>query len=114
MDAAGNANGNANTLAGLADPNDTQSQIDGQDFVSFYAGIAAGAGRRTPPPRTIRGSAAGVTQAQAQRDQISGVSLDGHAAELMQFQRSYEAVSNLLTIVNDMATSLIDIIPEQQ
>jgi len=115
VDAAGNANGNANTLADLADPNNTQSQIDGQDFVSFYAGIAAGAGQENSTAsnnQTVQQQA--VTQAQSQRDQISGVSLDGQAAELMQFQRSYEAVSNLLTIVNDMATSLIDIIPQQQ
>lgn len=115
VDASGNANGNANTLAGLADPNNTQSQIDGQNFVSFFAGIAAGAGQESSTAQTNQTvQQQVVSQAQSQRDQISGVSLDGQAAELMQFQRSYEAVSNLLTIVNDMATSLIDIIPQQQ
>lgn len=115
VDASGNANGNANQLADLADPNATQSQIDGQDFVSFFAGIAAAAGQANSTAtgnQTVQQQA--VTQAQSQRSQISGVSLDGQAAELLQFQRSYQAVAQVLTIVNDAATALIDIIPEQQ
>jgi flagellar hook-associated protein 1 FlgK len=115
VDANGNANGNADQLAGLANPDGTQNQIDGQDFVSFFAGIAAYAGQQNSTAtdnQTVQQQA--VTQAQSQRDQVSKVSLDGQASELLQFQRAYQAVAQVLTIVNDMATSLIDIIPEQQ
>jgi flagellar hook-associated protein 1 FlgK len=114
VDSSGNANGNALQLADLADPNGTQSQIAGQDFVSFFAGIAATAGRENATAtgnQTVQQQA--LTQAQSQRDQISKVSLDGQAAELLQFQRSYQAVSQVLTIVNTVATSLLDIIPLQ-
>jgi flagellar hook-associated protein 1 FlgK len=115
VDASGNANGNANQLADLADPNNTQSQIDGQDFVTFFGGIAAGAGQENATAQTNQTvQQQATTQVQSQRDQISKVSLDGQAAELLQFQRAYQAVSNLLTIVNDTATSLINIITEQQ
>jgi flagellar hook-associated protein 1 FlgK len=115
VDASGNAGGNANQLAALADPNNTQAQIGGQDFVSFFAGIAAGAGQESSTAQTNQTVQQQVSsQAQSQRDQISKVSLDGQAAELLQFQRGYQAISNLLAIVNDTATSLINLITEQQ
>jgi flagellar hook-associated protein 1 len=112
VDASGNANGNANALASLADPNGTQSQIDGEDFVSFFAGIAASAGQANSTAatnQTVQQQV--VTTAQSQRNQISGVSLDGQAAEVLQFQRAYQAVAQVLTIVNDMADAILDVIP---
>jgi flagellar hook-associated protein 1 FlgK len=113
VDSSGNANGNANDLASLSDPNGTQSQIDGQDFVSFYAGIAADAGQENSTAtsnETVQQQV--VTTAQSQRNQISGVSLDGQAAEVLQFQRAYQAVAQVLTIINDLADSILDVIPE--
>jgi flagellar hook-associated protein 1 FlgK len=112
VDSSGNANGNANQLAALADPNNTQSQIDGQDFVSFFAGIASAAGQANSTAttnQTVQQQV--VTTAQSQRDQISGVSLDGQAAAVLQFQRAYQAVAQVLTIVNDLADAILDVIP---
>jgi len=114
VDAAGNANGNASQLASLADPNNTQSQIDGKDFVSFFAGIAAAAGQANSTAttnQTVQQQV--VTTAQSQRDQISGVSLDGQAAEVLQFQRAYQAVSQVLSIINDLANSILALVPQQ-
>jgi flagellar hook-associated protein 1 FlgK len=114
VDAAGNANGNASQLASLADPNNTQSQIDGKDFVSFFAGIAGAAGQANSTAttnQTVQQQV--VTTAQAQRDQISGVSLDGQAAEVLQFQRAYQAVSQVLTIINNLASSILALVPQQ-
>jgi len=114
VDASGNANGNADTLAGLADPNNTQSQIDGEDFVTFYSGIAAATGQENATAtnnQTLQQQV--LTTAQAQRNQISGVSLDGQAAEVLQFQRAYQAVSQVLTIVNNLANSILAWIPQQ-
>lgn len=114
VDASGNANGNANQLAGLADPNNTQSQIDGENFVTFYSGIAAGAGQENATAtsnQTLQQQV--LTTAQSQRNQISGVSLDGQAAEVLQFQRAYQAVSQVLTIINNVANSILALIPQQ-
>lgn len=114
VDASGNANGNANALASLADANNTQSQINGEDFVTFFAGIAASAGQANSTAttnQTVQQQV--VTAAQSQRDQISKVSLDGQAAEVLQFQRAYQAVAQVLTIVNNLASSLLALIPQQ-
>ncbi len=112
VDASGNANGNANALASLADPNSSQSQINGEDFVTFFAGIAAAAGQANSiatTNQTVQQQV--VTTAQSQRSQISGVSLDGQAAEILQFQRAYQAVAQVLTIVNDIADAILNVIP---
>ncbi|HVV44126.1 MAG TPA: flagellar hook-associated protein FlgK, partial [Bryobacteraceae bacterium] len=74
VDASGNANGNANELASLAT---ASGQVGGQSFVSFFGGIAAAAGQENATAQsnaTLQQQV--VSQTQAQRDQISGVSLD--------------------------------------
>lgn len=38
----------------------------------------------------------------AQRDSVSGVSLDEEAAELMKFQRAYQAAARVVTIIDEM------------
>ncbi|MEO8481933.1 MAG: flagellar hook-associated protein FlgK [Acidobacteriota bacterium] len=48
-----------------------------------------------------------VRQLQQLRDQASGVSLDEEAANLMKFQRSYEASARFFTTVNDTLTTLM-------
>jgi flagellar hook-associated protein 1 FlgK len=114
VDASGNANGNANALASLANPDNTQAQIDGEDFVTFFAGIAAGAGQENSTAtsnETVQQQV--VTQTQSQRDQISGVSLDGQAAEVLQFQRAYQAVAQVLTVINNLADSILALVPQQ-
>jgi len=110
VDASGNANGNANQLASLASSN---SQVGGTSFVAFYGGIAAAAGQENSTAQSNQTLQQQVTtQAQSQRDQISGVSLDGQAAEVLQFQRAYQAVARVLTIVNGLADSIIDLVPQ--
>lgn len=114
VDASGNANGNANQLAALADTNNAQAQINGEDFVSFFAGIAAAAGQANSTAttnQTVQQQV--VTTAQSQRDQISKVSLDGQAAEVLEFQRAYQAVAQVLTVVNDLVSSILALVPQQ-
>ena len=110
VDASGNANGNANQLASLATPS---SQIGGQSFVSFFSGIAAGAGQENATAQsnaTLQQQV--VSQTQSQRDQISGVSLDAQAASLLEFQRAYQSVARVLTVINSLADSILAIIPQ--
>ena len=48
-----------------------------------------------------------VDSFRAQRESISGVSLDEEAANLMRFQRSYQAAARIMTTVDDMAQTLL-------
>jgi flagellar hook-associated protein 1 FlgK len=111
VDASGNANGNANELAALARTSNPAGQIGGQSFVSFFGGIAAGAGQESA---TAQSNASlqqqVVSQTQAQRDQISGVSLDAQAAAVLEFQRAYQSVARVLTIINSLADSILSLV----
>lgn len=110
--ASGSSNGNALALSALATPG--SAQIDGQSFLSFFAGIASAAGQENfsaNANQTLQQQVA--TQAQSQRDQISKVSLNDQAALLLQFQRAYQAISELLSVVNSLANSMLSIIPQQ-
>jgi flagellar hook-associated protein 1 FlgK len=43
-----------------------------------------------------------VSQATTLRTQVSGVSLDAQATDLLQYQRAYQASAQLLTVLNDL------------
>ncbi len=51
-----------------------------------------------------------VTQAQAQRSAASGVSLDAEAAQLLQFQQAYQAVGQLVSVLNSLAQTVIQMV----
>jgi flagellar hook-associated protein 1 FlgK len=48
-----------------------------------------------------------AAQATTLRSQISGVSLDQQATEVMQFQRAYQASAQVLTVLNTVLDSTI-------
>jgi flagellar hook-associated protein 1 FlgK len=52
-----------------------------------------------------------VTQAQAQRTAVSGVSLDTEAAKLLEFQQSFDAVSKVVTTLNSLTDALMNMMP---
>ena len=49
--------------------------------------------------------------AQVQRAAVSGVNLDSQAALLLQFQTSYDAVSKVVTTLNNLTDALLNIMP---
>ncbi|HZT30564.1 MAG TPA: flagellar hook-associated protein FlgK [Bryobacteraceae bacterium] len=100
------SNGTALKLADLA----TQSgQIDGQSFTGFYGELSARAGREVAAARESRDAQQQlVAQARSLRDEISGVSLDEEAACLMQFQRSYQAVAKMVSVLDDLTQTTIN------
>jgi flagellar hook-associated protein 1 FlgK len=113
VDSSGNANGNANTLAGLGNPNASQGLVNGQSVVAYFAGIASAAGQENQTAQanqTLQQQV--VSQVTTTRDQISGVSLDGQAAAVLQLQRGYQAVSRVLTIINTLADSILGLVPQ--
>jgi flagellar hook-associated protein 1 FlgK len=114
VDSSGNANGNANTLASLGNPNTSQGLIGGENLVAYFAGIASAAGQENQTAQSNEQlQQQVVSQVTSTRDQISGVSLDGQAAEVLQLQRGYQAVSQVLTVIDDAVTSILELVPEQ-
>jgi flagellar hook-associated protein 1 FlgK len=107
------ANGIPSRIAALANPTDPQDKLQNQSFVDFYGGIAASAGRLSSDAQAGQSRQTQlVSQARSMRSEISGVSLDDEAAKLIAFQRSYEATSRVVTVVNDLMTTLMGLIPQ--
>jgi flagellar hook-associated protein 1 FlgK len=52
-----------------------------------------------------------LNQAQTLRQQNSGVSLDQEAANLISFQRAYQANAKMLTVLDGLTDTLMNIIP---
>jgi flagellar hook-associated protein 1 FlgK len=51
-----------------------------------------------------------VAQATTLVNQVSGVSLDQEATSILQLQRAYQANAQVLTVINTLADSLINMI----
>jgi flagellar hook-associated protein 1 FlgK len=43
-----------------------------------------------------------------QRDAVSGVSMDEEMADLLKYQRSYQASSRVITVIDDLLDTLIN------
>ncbi|HLJ49531.1 MAG TPA: flagellar hook-associated protein FlgK [Bryobacteraceae bacterium] len=101
-------NGNALALAQLGAANST----GGYTFAQFYGNIAGHVGSDLSDAQDAQNvSQQLLTQAQTIRQQISGVSLDEEATHLIQFQRAYQAVSEMLTVLNDLTGTVLNILP---
>ena len=112
VDAQGNANGNANQLASLASST-SAGGVNGLTFGDFFSGIASYVGQESSTASTNQQAQQQVvTQTEALRDQASGVSLDDQAVALLSFQKGYEATARLLTTLNSIAETAINMITE--
>jgi flagellar hook-associated protein 1 FlgK len=99
-------NSNARALAGLA----TANIAGGTTAVSFYASLLDTIGNATATATADSSQQqASLTQLTTQRDSLSGVSLDQEAANLTQYQRSYEAAAHVFSIVNTLLASAINL-----
>jgi flagellar hook-associated protein 1 len=108
VDADGNANGNAIKLASLG-----ESEPAGlnQSLVSYFSQIAASAGRESATAMNNSSAQESVlANTRTMRDQISGVSLDEQAMLLLQFQSSYQAVAKLLTTIDGLLDTTINLV----
>lgn len=109
VDSSGTANGIANQLADLGNAGNTQGTIGGMNLVEYLAGIASAVGQDNQTATTNQTTQQQVTaQATSLRDSISGVSLDEQATDVLQFQRAYQATAQVLTILNDLCDSTMN------
>jgi flagellar hook-associated protein 1 FlgK len=75
---------------------------------SMLRALVSGVGARTKESQDLAdGQQVIVSSFQAQRESVSGVSLDEEGASLLQFQRSYQAAARIVTTVDEMAQTLL-------
>lgn len=100
-------NGNALALSQL----DRARPLDGFTFQQFFGNIAAQAGRALSTANAnVESNNQLVAQARTWRDEISRVDLNEEAAMMIEYQRSFEAAARMVTVLNEMTETLINII----
>ena len=93
----------------LTDPASTAGARVGS-FNSIYASIVSDAGKNVKSVNdALATQEAILAQAAAQRDAVSGVSLDEEAINMLQFQKSYEAAARFLKIADDMTQTILSL-----
>ncbi|HYP06937.1 MAG TPA: flagellar hook-associated protein FlgK [Bryobacteraceae bacterium] len=104
------ANGKALQMAKLANPGSDEDKLDGLSFSSFFGKIASNVGTQLNDANFDRQSQTHLmAQAQAFRDQISSVSLDEEALYMLEFQRAYEASARIVTVLDEMLQTAVNI-----
>lgn len=99
-------NDNATALANLATANTVGSQTATGFLASFLGQLGTDASTVTTENTAQQAT---LTQLTTQRDSLSAVSSDEEAANLTQFQRSYQAASEVFNIVNTLMASAINL-----
>ena len=108
LPSAPGGNGNALAVAQLA----TTPEINGDTFTGAFGNLGQQVGTdisNATSNQTEQQTL--VTQAQAQRTAVSGVSLDAEAAKLLQFEQSYDAVTKVVTTLNSLTDALMAMMP---
>jgi flagellar hook-associated protein 1 len=106
---AGNPGGNDNAVA--LSQLQTATPIGGFTFTQAYGNLSSQVGRDISDASNNETTGQSLlAQAQTLRSNASSVSLDEEATKLIQYQQAYEATSKLITVINEMAQSLLGII----
>jgi flagellar hook-associated protein 1 FlgK len=105
------SNGIANQIASLAQGTDPAGQINGVSYTAYFGQIAASIGSQvTAAGNNSSLYTQSVAQAQNLQTQLSGVSLDTEATNLIEFQKGYDATAKLVTVIDQITQSTIDIL----
>ena len=103
------ANGAALTLASL--DSTSPGPLGGQGFTQYFASLTSAVGNAANNANTAASSQSQlVAQAKSLQQQVSGVSLDEEAIRLVQLQSSYQAASKVVTVIDELTTSLMDMV----
>ena len=106
--------GQTGTIAGqianlLTDQNTTAGTRTGS-FSSIFGSMISDAGERVATAdNNLQTQAAILSQATAQRDAVSGVSLDEEAINLLQYQKAFEAASRFIKIADEMTQMILSL-----
>jgi flagellar hook-associated protein 1 FlgK len=97
---------NAVNAANLA----SQTIVNGETPANYYSNLVSTLGALVSQTTTENtAQSASVTQLQTQRNALSSVNLDEEASNLEEFQRSYQAASQVFTILNTIMASAVNL-----
>ena len=102
---------NAQAIAGLLTKAVTTAgdPLTGQSIQSYYQATVSDAGSRAAAALSGVGTAqAGYTQLSNQRSSETGVSTDTELANMLKYQRAYQASARVITTADDMIGTLIN------
>jgi len=105
------SNGIPLALTQLENPQSAADQYNGESYTAAFGDLASQAGNlvnQATEDQQVAQSA--LTQAQNLRQQVSGVDLDEQAANLVEYQRAYEANAEMLTVLNQLMQDTINIL----
>jgi flagellar hook-associated protein 1 len=102
-------NGIALQLAGLDSA--TGGQINGLNFTQFFSTLVSRVGNASKTAdQNASAQAQLVARAKTLRQQLSGVSLDEEAVRLVELQRSYQAASKVVSVIDELTQTLLDML----
>ena len=100
-------NKNAKIIADLIN----QMIISGKTPTDFYRGIVSDAGVDSQSAkRNLTFQFTIVAELESRRQQVSGVSLDEEASNLIMYQKSYEAAAKMISLADELMTTLLGMI----
>ncbi len=103
------SNGAALQLAGLGNSTNPADQISGKTILQFLSGIATQAGQSASDAQTGSNLHAQLlAQSRSLQTQVSGVSLDAEAAQVLQLQQGYQAASKMVSVINSLSDALLN------
>jgi flagellar hook-associated protein 1 FlgK len=98
------------TLAGLSNSQNAADRINGLNYTEFFAMTASAVGSQTVEATAQADVQADVVaQARSLRANVSGVSLNEEAVQLIEYQRAYEAMARLTSVLNEMTETILTI-----
>jgi flagellar hook-associated protein 1 FlgK len=99
-------NSNAVAMANLAN----QSIVNGQTPTDYYSNLVTTLGSTVSGVQTENtAQSASVTQLQTQNSAFSGVNLNDEAASMTTLERSYQAASQVFTMLNTITASALNL-----
>jgi flagellar hook-associated protein 1 FlgK len=109
---AASPGGNDNAVALQNLQNVQMASLGGATFTQYYAGLSTHVGSDSSNASNSETTQQQLlAQAQSLRSNVSGVSLDQQATLLTEYQQSYDAISKLITVVNDLVQTVIGLLP---
>jgi len=105
------SNGVPLALSQLATPQNASQEIDGVSYSQYYGNMAANVGTQLQnATNNVQVDQSLLSQAQSQRQQLSGVDLNEEAITLVEFQRAYQANTQFITILDTLTQDTINIL----
>jgi flagellar hook-associated protein 1 FlgK len=104
-DGSAGSNGNVAVLSAVQN----QAVASGQTPIAYYSNIVFNVGNDVANSSAeLTSSQLILNQLQDQRGSLSGVNLDEEASNMVDYQRAYDAAAHVVTTVNDMLNTVIN------